>query len=121
MRVGKRRKWLILQVPVQPSNDWKSACRWFDSAPGHQAFTPNPLWLGVLLWGLRDTTRGSAPICMCHAVAARRPEITRFDSLLLSVLSKPGPTSSRQHTQAALSVNDLHVRHGQRLSNVPGW
>ncbi len=71
--------------------------------------------------GFRDTTRGSAPICMCHAVAPRRPEVARFDSLLLSVLSKPAPTSSREHTQAAFRGQDLRVRHCHRLSIALGW
>jgi hypothetical protein len=47
---------------------------------------------------------------MCHAVAARRPEVARFDSLLLSVLSKPAPTSSPEHTQSPLLDKDLDVR-----------
>lgn len=65
--------------------------------------------MGVFISGFRDTTRGAAPICMCHAVAARRPEVARFDSLLLSVLSKTAPTSSPEHTQAAFGGLDLRV------------
>ena len=49
----------------------------------HHHSTPNLYRLGVFISGFRDTTRGSAQICMCHAVAARRPEVARFDSLLL--------------------------------------
>jgi hypothetical protein len=76
--------------------------------------------LGVFISGFRDTTRGAAPICMCHAVAARRHEVARFDSLLLSVLSKPAPTSSPKHTQADFRGRDLHVRHCHRLSIALG-
>ena len=69
---------------------------------------------------IRDTTRGTAPICMCHAVAAWRPEVARFDSLLLSVLSKPAPASSPEHTQAAFCGHDLCVLHCHRLSIALG-
>ncbi|CAI8801173.1 protein of unknown function [Methylococcus capsulatus] len=67
--------------------------------------------MGVFISVLRDTTRGSAPFCMCHAVVTRRPEVVRLDSLSLSVLSKPASTSLGKHTQVPLYVNVLHVRH----------
>jgi len=98
------------------------ACkRSVETTPGlhHHHSTPNLYRLGVFISGFRDTTRGSAPICMCHAVAPRRPEVARFDSLLLSVLSKPAPTSSPEHTQAAFRGRDLHVRHCH-LGRAPG-
>jgi hypothetical protein len=85
----------------------------------HHHFTPNPSRLGVFVSGLRDTA-----VCVRHAVAARRPEVARFDSLLLSVLSKPAPTSLREHTQKAFRGRDLHVRHCHRLSialGCPPW
>jgi len=52
--------------------------------------------LGGFISGFRDTARGTAPICMCHAVVARRPEVARFDSLLLSVLSKPAVNAGQE-------------------------
>ncbi|MFN8915965.1 MAG: hypothetical protein ACK5Y1_17145, partial [Betaproteobacteria bacterium] len=90
----------------------RSQCegREFDPPRLHHHSTPNLYRLGVFISGFRDTTRGSAPICMCHAVAARRPEVAWFDSLLLSVLSKPAPTSSPEHTQSPLLDKDLDVR-----------
>jgi hypothetical protein len=59
--------------------------------------------------------RGTAAICLCHAMVSRRSEVDRFDSLLLSVLSEPAPTSSPEHTQAAFRGYDLRVHHCQRL------
>lgn len=57
------------------------AGRWLDSNKAHHHAVPNLTWLGVFVSGLRDTTRASAPVCVCHAVTVRRPEVARFDSL----------------------------------------
>ncbi len=46
---------------------------------------------------------------MCHGVPGRVLNSARFDSVLLSVLSKPSRTLSLKHTQTANSLNDLHV------------
>lgn len=86
----------------------------------HQYLTPNPHRLGVFVCGLRDTMRGLAAFRVCHAVVAGWPEVARFDSLLLSVLSKPAPTSSPERTQTGLPVNDLHVCRRDRLFIVLG-
>ena len=55
------------------------------------------LKIAVFVSRLCDTTRGSAPICMCHAVSARRHEVARFDSLSISVLSRPAPQVLADH------------------------
>jgi len=34
---GKRCKWLITKPLEHPSTAWKSACRQFDSVPGHHS------------------------------------------------------------------------------------
>ncbi|GAP66851.1 D-alanyl-D-alanine carboxypeptidase [Mizugakiibacter sediminis] len=82
----------------------------------HHPFTPNLYRLGVFISAFRDTTGSSAPICLCHAVVTPRPETARFDFPSLSVLSKPAPASSPEHTQAAFCVGDLRVRRCHRLS-----
>lgn len=92
----------------------------FRSRLHHQYLTPNPHRLGVFVCGLRDTMRGLAAFRVCHAVVAGWPEVARFDSLLLSVLSKPAPTSSPERTQTGLPVNDLHVCRRDRLFIVLG-
>jgi hypothetical protein len=86
----------------------------------HHYFTPNPSRLGVFISGSRDTTRGSTQICVRHVVAARRPIVAQFDSALLSVFSRPAPTSSREHTQAAFRGRDLRVCCCRRLSVALG-
>lgn len=93
----------------------------FRSRLHHHHSTPNFYRLGVFISGVPDTTRGSAPICVCHAVKPHHPKVAQFDAFLPSLLSKPAPTSRRKGTQTALRVNDLHVRHCQRLSIVLGW
>ncbi|GAP66857.1 hypothetical protein MBSD_n2172 [Mizugakiibacter sediminis] len=86
----------------------------------HHHSTPNLYRLGVFVCGFRDTTRDPAPICLCHAVVTPRPETARFDFPSLSVLSKPAPASSPEHTQAAFCVGDLRVRRCHRLSIALG-
>ena len=93
----------------------------FRSRPHHHFSTPNLYRLGVFVSGFPDAARGSAAFCVCHAVKPHRPKVAQFDSLLLSLLSKPAPTSWRKRTQATSYVNDLRVRHGQRLSIALGW
>jgi len=53
--------------------------------------------------------RGSGSFCMCHRPPGMGPNRAQFDSVLLSVLSKPSRTVSPQHTQAPNQINILYV------------
>jgi hypothetical protein len=43
--------------------------------------------LGVFISGFRDTTRGSAPICVCHGRVMSAPAVAGIDALLPSLIS----------------------------------
>src|SRR5690606_9923468 len=81
---------------------------------------PNPHRLGIFISGFREATRGCGPFCVCRRSPTSAPERARFDSLLLSLLSKPAPTSSPEHTHLVFPRRDLHVCHCHRLSAAHG-
>jgi hypothetical protein len=61
---------------------------------------------------------GFSVVRLFRAVAARRPEVVRLDSLLLSGLSNSAPTFSSQQTQVAFGGRDLHGRRPETCPSI---
>ena len=72
-------------------------------------FSAQPFSVGRFhLWN-PHTSRGSRSFCVCHHPVARPLPRAQFAPVPPYLLSKPAPTSSLWHTQAALFVNHLRV------------
>ena len=64
--------------------------------------------------------RGRGLFCVCHQSLRASLKPAQFAPVLLSLLSKPVPTSSPWHTHTAFVFNDLCVRQCHELSGEPG-
>jgi hypothetical protein len=61
-------------------------------------------------------TRGCGPFCVCQPLRAWATSPTQFAPVLLSLLSKPVPTSSQWHTHMAFAGAHLRACRCRRLS-----
>jgi hypothetical protein len=64
--------------------------------------------------------RGSGSFCVCHRPPGMWPNRAQFDSVLLSVLSKPSRTVSPEHTQTPNQINILCVCRKRQLDSGVG-